>query len=179
MADTDKAKRFEKTVWPHLAAAYNLARWLTRRDSDAEDVVQEATLRAFRFFNDYRGGDSRAWFLAIVRNAGYSWLRQNRSHEAASDIDDESNAWEDNSPGPEARALENADREFLRHALEELPPEFREVLVLRELEGLSYKEICEVAGLPMGTVMSRLARARDRLLHALTRRQSKETKREL
>ena len=162
MMDAEKTAQFEKTVWPHLRTAYNLARWLTRRDADAQDVVQEALLRAFKSFAGYRGGDARAWLLAIVRNTCYNWLRKNRSHEALEQEPDLA-LLKDTAPGPEMQAQAGARQALVRHALGQLPLEFREVLVLRELEGLSYKEIGEVAGLPIGTVMSRLARARDRM----------------
>ena len=162
MMDAEKTALFEKTVWPHLRTAYNLARWLTRRDDDAQDVVQEALLRAFKSFEGYRGGDARAWLLAIVRNTCYSWFRQNRSHESLEQEPDLA-LLKDTTPGPEMQAQASARQALVRQALDRLPLEFREVLVLRELEGLSYKEIGEVAGLPIGTVMSRLARARDRM----------------
>jgi len=158
--------RFEQTVLPHLDAAYNLARWLTRNDTDAADVVQEAFLRALKFFGGFRGGDTRAWLLTIVRNACYTWLRRNRVNELATPFDEETHSVE--SDDPETILLEGADREMLRQALEALPVEFREVVILRELEGLSYKEIAGVADVPVGTVMSRLARARKRLRLVLT-----------
>jgi RNA polymerase sigma-70 factor (ECF subfamily) len=151
-----------------LDAAYNLARWLTRNDADAADVVQEGFLRALRFFGDFRGGDTRAWLLTIVRNACYTWLRRNRVNELATPFDEEAHSGE--SDDPETLLLEGADREMLRDALETLPAEFREVLILRELEGLSYKKIAGIADVPMGTVMSRLARARKRLRLYLTAR---------
>src|SRR4029077_17899703 len=162
MMDAEKTALFEKTIWPHLKAAYNLARWLTRRDADAQDVVQEALLRAFKSFDGYRGGNPRAWLLTIVRNTCYTWLRHNRSHEPV-DLESGAGAETDGAPGPDAQAQAGERRSLVRHALAELPLEFREVLVLRELEGLSYKEISEVAGVPIGTVMSRLARGRDRM----------------
>ncbi len=153
--------RFEQTVLVHLGAAYNLARWLTRDDRDAEDVVQEACLRAFRFFDGYRGGNSRAWLLTIVRHTCYTWLRANRAHELVA-FDE---ALDDGDAGanPEQLVLQSVDQQALRKALEELPVEFREVMILRELEELSYKEIAAITGVPLGTVMSRLARARKRL----------------
>ena len=175
----EKAETFEKIIWPHLASAYNLARWLTRRESDAEEVVQQAMLRAFKFFDTYHGGEPRAWLLAIVRNTGYSWLRQNRSRELASDVETDFEQMRDSAPGPDRLAIQNANRRLLHQALDALPLEFREVLVLRELEGLSYKEICEVADLPMGTVMSRLARARDRLQRAVLRLNPEEIRGDL
>jgi len=161
--------RFEQAVLPHLDAAYNLARWLTRNDADAADVVQESFLRALRFFGGFRGGDTRAWLLTIVRNASYTWLRRNRVHElAATPFDEEVHSGE--SDDPETILLEGADTEMLGQALEALPVEFREVVILRELEGLSYKKIAGIADVPVGTVMSRLARARKRLRLFLTSR---------
>ena len=161
LPEENKLERFEQAVLPHLDAAYNLARWLTRNDADAEDVVQEAALRAFKFFGGFRGGDSRAWLLTIVRNACYTWLRQNRAQELDAPFDEETHGVEGDNP--ETVLLEGLDRQMLKEALEELPLEFREAIVLRELEGLSYKEIAAVADVPVGTVMSRLARARKRL----------------
>ena len=152
---------FDQVVLPHLDAAYNLARWLTRNGHDAEDVVQEAFLRALRFFGGFHGGNARAWLLAIVRNTCYDWLRRNRPSEVSTSFDEEvHSSAADQSPTPEDFLMEEADRLRLRDALETLPLAWREVLILRELEGLSYKEIADVAGIKMGTVMSRLARAR-------------------
>jgi len=170
LQEENKIGRFEQTVLPHLDAAYNLARWLTRNDHDAEDVVQEAYLRAFEFFGGFYGTDGRGWLLTIVRNTCYTWLRRNRAEELSTPFDEEIHSEAEASPNPEELLLENADRRHLQNALEELPVEFREALVLRELEGMSYKEIANVSGVPMGTVMSRLARARDRLKDALARR---------
>jgi RNA polymerase sigma-70 factor (ECF subfamily) len=156
-------------VLPHLDAAYNLARWLTRNTQDAEDVVQEAYLRAFRFFGGFHGGNARAWLLKIVRNTCYTWLHQNRAHQATDLFDEQIHTDVAESRNPETLLLQRADGQLLNQALEELPTDFREVLVLLELEGLSYKEIAEVLGIPMGTVMSRLARARRRLRESLSR----------
>jgi RNA polymerase sigma-70 factor (ECF subfamily) len=155
---------FEKTVLPYLNSAYNLARWLTRNEHDAQDLVQEAFLRALRSFDTFIAGrDARAWLLAIVRNSCRTWQRQNRSHEPTVPLDDESHAavtlWSD----PEAVLIKNADAQRIRLALEELPFEYREVMVLRELEELSYKEIAQIIEIPLGTVMSRLSRARKEL----------------
>jgi RNA polymerase sigma-70 factor (ECF subfamily) len=161
VSDQARLRRFEQLALPHLDAAHNLARWLTRNDADAEDVVQESALRAFKSFGGFRGVDGRAWLLTIVRNACYTWLRQNRAQELAVPFDEEAHGVEGDNP--ETILLEGADREMLKEALEELPLEFREAIVLRELEGLSYKEIAAVADVPVGTVMSRLARARKRL----------------
>ena len=163
LQEESKIGSFEQTVLPHLDAAYNLARWLTRNEHDAEDAVQEAYLRGFRSFGGFRGTDGRGWLLTIVRNTCYTWLRRNRAEQLSTPFDEEIHCEEAASPNPEELLLRNADRQRLQDALEELPVEFREALVLREIEGLSYKEIANVSGVPVGTVMSRLARARDRL----------------
>jgi RNA polymerase sigma-70 factor (ECF subfamily) len=162
-----KVARFEQSVLPHLGAAYNLARWLLRNPADAEDVVQESYLRAFRFFGGYHGGDIRAWLLTIVRNTTYTWLQQNRSREFAEPFNDEVEQIQDDALDPETLLIQSAGVEALRAAVNELPIEFREVLVLREFEDLSYKEIAAITEIPIGTVMSRLARARRRLQEQL------------
>jgi len=156
----------------HLNAAYNLARWLTRNDTDAEDVVQEAYLRAFKHFRSVHGSDSRPWLLAIVRNTFYTWLQQNRAPERQIPFDEEIHTAEEDHPNPEALLLLKANNQVVRKAIQELPAEFRRVIVLRELEGLSYKQIADVTEIPVGTVMSRLARARKRLEQSLS--QSRE-----
>jgi RNA polymerase sigma factor, sigma-70 family len=179
--ERDKLAEFERVVTPHVGAAYNLARWLTRNDQDAEDVVQEASLRAFRAIDSFLGGDCRAWVLAIVRNTSYNWLRRYRRQDAIPFEDALLDAPSD-SPGPEALALRGVDREAIVKALESLPVEFREVVVLREMEDLSYREIAEISDLPIGTVMSRLARARKRLqkmLWEMGQTNTVELKREL
>jgi RNA polymerase sigma factor (sigma-70 family) len=168
LPEQHKLARFEETVLPHLNAAYNLARWLVRNEVDAQDMVQEATLRAFKFFGGFRGGDSRAWLLTIVRNTCYTWLQQNRAQELTTPFDEEAHNVEGHNP--ETILLESANRQMLKQVLEELPVEFREIVILRELEGLSYKEIAGIADVPVGTVMSRLARARKRLQVCLTGR---------
>jgi RNA polymerase sigma-70 factor (ECF subfamily) len=171
MSATDPQAQFEQIVMPHLDAAYNLARWLAGNDHDAQDIAQEASLRAFRFINGFRGGNSRSWLLTIVRNTAYTWLKQNRPHALVSVGDEELLEIEDPAAhASHSSALHNADRDVLRAALEELPTEFREILILRELEGLSYKEIADIAEVPIGTVMSRLARARKQLQDYLTRK---------
>jgi RNA polymerase sigma factor (sigma-70 family) len=174
--ETARRERFEQTVLPHLDAAYNLARWLTRNDQDAQDVTQEACLRAFRFFDGYQGGNMRAWLLTIVRNTCYTWLHQNRAPGSPEVFDEEIHSAESPaSADPEIQVLASADKETLRRALEELPDVFREVLILREIEGMSYKEIADVASVSLGTVMSRLARARTRLRQSLGAALGKES----
>jgi RNA polymerase sigma-70 factor (ECF subfamily) len=164
---TTKAMNFEEAVMPHIDAAYNLARWLMRNDADAQDMVQEAYLRALRFFGGFRGTDARAWLLTIVRNTCYTWLRRNRSPELSCDFDEVVLAREAEGPDPETEQLMKAQAQMVNEAIDKLPIEFREVVVLRELEELSYKEIAVVLGVPIGTVMSRLARARKRLMVSL------------
>ena len=156
-----------------LPSAYGLARWLTRNEHDAEDVVQEAFLRAYRFFPSFRGTDPRAWLLAIVRNACWTFLRANRLREVPSALE-EADEPVDGAASPEEDLVRRADGARVTRALDELIPEFREVLVLREMEELSYREIAEVVDIPIGTVMSRLARARRRLQAALARPVPKE-----
>ena len=163
---------FEETLLPHLNAAYNLARWLTRNPDDAQDVVQEAYLRAFRFFGGFHGSDGRSWFLAIVRNTCYTWLRQNKSLVLVSAFDDNLYLNESEAPDPETSQVLKSESEMVMAAVEQLPLEFREVIVLRELEELSYKEISLLLNIPIGTVMSRLARARKRLQRSLCKRES-------
>ena len=169
-----KLADFEQAVLPHLRAAYNLARWLTRNQADAEDVVQEAYLRAFKYYGSFRGGDSRAWLLTIVRNTCYTWMQQNRARELESAFDEEMGSVVSDAANPETRLLSRIDSQLLKQALASLPLEFREVVVLRELEEMSYKEIAEIADVPLGTVMSRLARARKRLHQYLTNDQHRE-----
>ena len=175
MQEESKTARFEAMALPHFGAAYNLARWLVRDDRDAEDVVQEAFLRAFRFFGGYRGGDGRSWLLTIVRNTCYTWLQQNRSRVLSEPIEDKLDEIGISNDNPETRLLQTVDAQSVRQALDELPIEFREVLVMREMEELSYKQISTIADLPIGTVMSRLARGRKRLRELLLSRMDKET----
>jgi RNA polymerase sigma-70 factor, ECF subfamily len=162
LADTQSAC-FEETILPHLDAAYNLARWLLRNGPDAEDLVQEACLRAWKSFAGFRGGDGRSWLLTIVRNTCYTWLRENQRQGLALEFNEDLHSEDVKVPEAERLLAESSSRETLERALQELPTEFREAIVLRELEGLSYKEISEIASVPVGTVMSRLARARARL----------------
>jgi RNA polymerase sigma-70 factor (ECF subfamily) len=168
--DKDRLARFEQSVLPHLDAAYNLARWLTRNPADADDVVQEAYLRAFKFIETLRSADSRAWLLTIVRNTCYTWLQQNRPRDLEAAFDEDIHSGESDSEDPATQLVRSASQEMLKEALEALPPEFREVVVLRELEGFSYKEIAEIVKIRPGTVMSRLARARRRLKELLCTR---------
>jgi RNA polymerase sigma-70 factor (ECF subfamily) len=164
----DKFSHFEQAILPHLDAAYNLARWLMRNEDEAADAVQDACVRALRFIGGFRGGDGRVWLLAIVRNTCYSRLKRDTIREMETEFDDELHSLETEAANPEALLERSRDSETLRRALEELPEEFREIIVMRELEGMAYKEIADVAGVPIGTVMSRLARARKRLQQALT-----------
>jgi RNA polymerase sigma-70 factor (ECF subfamily) len=161
--------RFEQVVLPHLDSAYNLARWLTGNEHDAEDVVQDAYLRAVKFFGSFRGGDARPWLITIVRRVCYDWLGRNRAHQPLTVFDEELHSGQGAGLDPAQLVLRQENQELLRQALTELPVEFREVLVLRELEGLSYKEIAAVTNLPPGTIMSRLARARERLRDCLVK----------
>jgi RNA polymerase sigma-70 factor (ECF subfamily) len=168
MTEQNGPGTFEQAVLPHLDAAYNLARWITRNEQDAEDVVQEAYLRAFRFFAGFRGGDVRAWLLKIVRNTCYTWLHANRPLQDATEFDENLFPSDSRALNPEEVVLQNDSGTLVRKALEKLAPNYREVLVLRELEGMSYREIADITGMPVGTVMSSLSRARGRLRQALT-----------
>jgi len=159
---------FEQTLLPHLDAAYNLARWLTHNAQDAEDVVQEAYMRALRFFPSFHGGNARGWLLAIVRNTCFTWLHANRPLQTAAEFDETMAPPDSRAQNPEQLALHTDANTLVRRALEKLPPNFREILVLRELEGLSYREIAEITSIPVGTVMSSLSRARQRLRQTLT-----------
>jgi len=179
LSDHSKAVRFEEIALPHLGAAYNLARWLVHNDHDAEDLVQEAFLRAFKSFSGYYGGNSRAWLLTIVRNTCYTWLQQNRVLRTSELIEDKLDEVELDFADPETLLLQRVNAQIVRQALTELPVEFREVVVLREMEGFSYKEIANVVDLPLGTVMSRLARGRKRLQAVLAKRMGKEASIEL
>jgi RNA polymerase sigma factor (sigma-70 family) len=164
-------RRFEQTALPHIEAAYELAHWLTGSSHDAEDVVQEAYLRAYQFFGGWRGDNARAWLLAIVRNTAMSWLGRNRPKHVMALAPDALAVAGDRAaqrgdadvPSPEHAAIARAERSELLCLLESLPPPFREVIVLRELQDLSYREIAEIIAVPEGTVMSRLARARAEL----------------
>jgi RNA polymerase sigma factor (sigma-70 family) len=165
---------FENTVLPHLDAAFNYARWLTRNDADAEDVVQDACVRAMRFFSSLRDDDARAWLFTIVRNTWHSRVSR-RSTATQTSADDVADEPQDEALDPEERLMQQHTVARVRAALEQLPVDFREVMVLREIEGLSYKEIAAVIRAPIGTVMSRLARARERLAAALKLTSAMET----
>ncbi len=181
MTDPELLRGFERTVLPHLDAAYNLARWLTRSHDDAEDVVQEACLRAFRYYRGFHGESARTWLLTIVRHTCFTWLGNNRDRREVPLFDDDQ--YEDREEGgvagsggddPETIAIQSADRALLSRLIGELPLPFREVLVLRELEDLSYKDIAEVVAVPIGTVMSRLSRARRLLQRAYVAHTTRE-----
>ena len=181
--ETLKARRFERLVMPHLDSAYNLARWLTRNDADAQDVVQEAMLRAFKYFDGFDGRYARAWILKIVRNTCFTWLHENRLpsdavslEENPDAIDRDEGVVQRNAEGmgrsPELVVAEIHDARQLAVLINELPPAYREVIILREMEDLSYREIAYISGVPIGTVMSRLARARQ-MLHMGLRKLSR------
>jgi len=161
------SQRFDETILPHLNAAYNYARWLTRNDAEAEDVVQDACVRAMRFFDSFRGDDARSWLMAIVRNTWYTRAARHAPVTELNPMATPAHEPVDDALDPEALLLQQDAVERVRDGLDQLPVDFREVIVLREIEGLSYKEIAAVINAPIGTVMSRLARARERLLAAL------------
>jgi RNA polymerase sigma-70 factor (ECF subfamily) len=168
--DTIRAALFERLVLPYADGAYNLARWLTRNDADADDVMQDAMLRAYRFVGSFSGDNPRAWLLSIVRNACFTWLKRNRPRDMVPIGEDGGETlgtivplWASEPVGADLQLERQADRALLDRLMEAMPAEGREVLVLRELEELSYKDIAEITGVPIGTVMSRLARARQRL----------------
>lgn len=161
--------QFDEVVLPHLDAAYRLARWLIANEHDAEDVVQEACLRALRYFRTFSGGNSRAWFLRIVRNTCYGW-RSHTRHFTTDVFDEEQHSGTTPTIDPETLTLQAANVALIEHAMRELPARFRELLVLRELEGLSYQELADVLGIPIGSVMSGLSRARQAFRRALDTR---------
>ncbi len=165
---------FEEAILPHLDAAHNLAKWLLRNEQDAQDVVQEAYLRAFRSFGGFHGTNGRAWLLTIVRNTSYTLLKKSHAVDLTTNFDEEIHATEHESVNPATILEHGEDAELITEVMDELPAEFREILVLRHQEGLSYKEIAEIAQIPPGTVMSRLARARAKLKECLAGRIGKE-----
>src|SRR5213596_2478449 len=161
---------FEETMLPHMDAAHNLARWLLHNEQDAQDVVQEAYLRAFKSFGGFHGSNGRAWLLTIVRNTSYTLLKKNRAVDLTTPFDEEIHTAGHESVSPATILEHSEDAELIREAMDELPTEFREILALRHQEGLSYKEIADIAQIPPGTVMSRLARARAKLREYLATR---------
>jgi RNA polymerase sigma-70 factor (ECF subfamily) len=169
LTESPRLSEFEKKVLPHLEAAYNLARFLMRNDQDAEDAVQEASLRAFRFFDNFRGENARSWFLQIVRNTSFTVLKKRHPEEMNVSFDEELHGAATTTIDAGAQLDLAQDRQTVRSAIEQLPVEFREAITLRELEGLSYKEIADIAGVRIGTVMSRLARARRQLQMILSK----------
>jgi RNA polymerase sigma-70 factor (ECF subfamily) len=172
VSDRGEVSGFAEEMLRHLDAAYNLARWLVRNSDDAEDIVQDAYLRAFRYSAGLRGGDARAWLLRIVRNTSYAWLQQNRARQPATEFDEGIHG-ADGATDPETLMLQNADSQLIELTIRALPVRFREILVLRELQGLTYKEISEVVGVPIGTVMSSLSRARGQFRQLFTDGESK------
>ena len=172
MKERAATSKFESAVLEQLDAAHNLARWLMRNDQDAQDVVQESCMKALRAFDSFRGDDFRAWFLAIVRNTSFTWLRRNKDSqdlEASAEIAADFEAYD-----PQAIAIRAADADWVRRAIDKLPVVLREAVVLREMEGMSYKEIGKIAGVPIGTVMSRLARGRMQLQALLMQMEQSE-----
>lgn len=168
MLDSSLHPTFEEVVLPHLDSAYNLARWLTRSEQDAEDVVQEACLRAFRYFPSFNGDHARGWLLTVVRNSCYNWMDSTRPMKNSVQFDEDLFPPTHRDPHPERVLMQNDSAALVRKALSNLSPNFREVLILREFEDLSYKEIAAITGMPLGTVMSTLSRARDHLRQTLT-----------
>jgi RNA polymerase sigma-70 factor (ECF subfamily) len=175
VADEARTRRFEAVALPHLSAAYNLARWICRNDADAADVVQEAVMRALQYFDSYRGGDARAWLLQIVRNSAHTWIARNRLAGQVpledSELDGRVADAATISADPMHAVAAQIEGESLRRAIAQLPLEQREVLILREFEDLSYRQIADVIASPIGTVMSRLSRARDQLAAIMRRGQ--------
>jgi RNA polymerase sigma factor (sigma-70 family) len=173
-AQEQELASFEALMLPHLDAAQNLAKWLLRNEQDAQDVVQEAYLRAFKSFSGFHGSNGRAWLLTIVRNTSYTLMKKNRAVDLTTTFDEEKHATDHESTSPAALLEQVEDAQLVREAMDQLAVEFREILVLRHLEGLSYKEIADIAQIPPGTVMSRLARARGKLKECLAARIGKE-----
>jgi RNA polymerase sigma factor (sigma-70 family) len=173
-AQEQELASFEEMMLPHMDAAHNLAKWLVRNEQDAQDVVQEAYLRAFKSFGGFHGSNGRAWLLTIVRNTSYTLLKKNRAADLTTPFDEEIHASGHESVSPATILEHSEDADLVRQAMDELPVEFREILTLRHLEGLSYSEIADIAQLAPGTVMSRLARARARLKQGLVARINKE-----
>jgi RNA polymerase sigma factor (sigma-70 family) len=170
LTSRDKSARFKLLLEPHLDAVYNYARWLTRNDTDAQDVAHDAVLRALEYLDGFKGDRIRPWLLAIVRNTFYTWLKKERPVELAESFEEDTHGAPEEAADPQALALRNADRRLLATAIERLPREYREPLILREMEDFSYKEIGTLLDIPIGTVMSRLARARQKIEEILRAR---------
>ena len=171
-----KVRTFELTMWPHMRAAYNLARWLVRNDHDAEDIVQESFMKAYKAQESFRGSEAKTWMLSIVRNTAIDFMRRYKASPTTT-LSEPGYEPKDDAPDPERVLLQQTRRDQVRQAISHLEPEFREPIVLREIEGMSYKEIAAVLDIPMGTVMSRLSRARNLLLVEL--RGSREVQHDL
>jgi RNA polymerase sigma-70 factor (ECF subfamily) len=172
----EKTARFEALVLPHLNAAYNMARWMTRNTSDAEDITQEAMLRAFRFFDTFRGENGRVWLMTIVRNTCLTWIRRQLPQQNSAEYDERLHSDLEASLTPESEYLRQATGEQVRRAIEHLPPEYREVVLMRELEQMSYKEIAVVTQSPLGTIMSRISRGRSMLRQLIAAQRRAEVK---
>ena len=172
----EKIARFEALVLPHLDSAYNLARWMTRNTTDAEDVAQEAMMRAFRFFDTFRGEDARVWLLTIVRNTYLTWVRRQMPQQNSAEFDERLHTDIETALTPESEFLRQATAEQVRRAIENLPAEFREVILMREFEQLSYKEIASVTCSPLGTEMSRISRGRSLLRQLIAESRRMEVK---
>jgi len=170
----EERRRFEETFLPYLDAAYNLARWIVQHDQDAQDVVQEAYLRAFKGYHGFRGGNGRAWLLTIVRNTAYNWLNRHANDEKLVPYEEEKHAEIVSFSESTKEIVSEKVKEHLQSALGRLPTEFREIIILYEVEGLSYKELALALGVPPGTVMSRLSRARRRLQQEFAQVRSSE-----
>jgi len=175
----EERRRFEETFLPFLDAAYNLARWIVQHDQDAQDIVQEAYLRAFKGYHGFRGGNGRAWLLTIVRNTAYSWINKRSADQKLVPYEEEKHAEIISFDQSARENVSEKRKEYIQHALLRLPAEYREVMVLYEFEGLSYKELAIALGVPIGTVMSRLSRARRRLQQELSHIQGTEAVNEL
>jgi RNA polymerase sigma-70 factor (ECF subfamily) len=177
--ELNKLPAFEETIIPHWKAAYNFARWLTRNDEDAADIVQEAYLKAYKFFDGYRGGDSKSWLFSIVRNTFYTKCNEKKTYEHLIGIGNDTDETLINNSDPEVLYIQKENIQLLKDALGKLPLEFREVIILREIEGFSYKEISDVLGIPQGTVMSRIARGRKHLYRYMIQKNKNENYNEL
>jgi RNA polymerase sigma-70 factor (ECF subfamily) len=172
--ELNKLYGFEQTILPHWKAAYNFARWLTRNDDDAADIVQDAYLKAFKAFGGYRGGDSKSWLLSIVKNTFYTKYQIKKRYDRIFDSEYNDEETVTDNADPEILYIQKENTQFLKNELEKLQLEFREVIILREIEGLSYKAISDILEIPLGTVMSRLARGRKCLYLSMARQNKNE-----